>query len=162
MRPVTLKGAPVNLRLALALLVAGGLAVSARAELAAWDQTQVAALAKQLEAEAKALYDTFYKQPTPALGSGQAQDYRRLKQDVRRVRSEASELSGALAKGEGRDDTLPIYEHLMLKVRDAREAAARVFTTKDVQERASAVRQTLNEISPYYDPDAAPLQPVTR
>jgi hypothetical protein len=149
------------------LVLAAALAVFAvgapgRAELAAWDQAKVTALAKQLQESAKDLYDTFYKQPVPGAGSGQAQDYRRLKQEVRRLRSEAGELAGALGKGEGREDTLPIYEALMQKVRDARELAARVFTTQDVQQRATAVRQLLNQITPYYDPDAAPLQPVTR
>jgi hypothetical protein len=146
----------------LVLALGVGLAGPTRAELAAWDQSQVTALAKELEQASKTLYDTFYKQPTPNLGSGQGQDYRQLKQDVRRLRSEANELSLALAKGEGREDTLPIYKSLMQQVRDARELAGRVFTTQDVQQRASAVRQLLNQISPYYDADAVPLQPVTR
>ena len=139
-----------------------GLLAPAHAELTPWDQAKVTGLAQQLEDSAKSLYDTFYKQPVPGVGSGQAQDYRRLKQEVRRVRSEASELANALAKGEGREDTLPIYENLMTKVRDARELAARVFTTQDVQQRAADTRKLLNQISPYYDPDAQPLQPVTR
>jgi hypothetical protein len=150
------------LTLAIALAVLTGWAGATHAELAAWDQARVTALAKELQANAKALYDTFYKQPVPQAGSGQGQDYRRLKQEVRRVQSEARELADALGKGEGREDTLPIYENLMEVVRSARESARRVFTTEDVQNRASAVRQALNQLSPYYDPDAQPLQPATR
>jgi hypothetical protein len=160
-----LKGALVVSRLLATLVVHAlviGYAVPARAELAAWDQAKVTALAKELVTNAKALYDTFYKQPTPQVGSGQGQDYRRLKQEVRRVRTEARELADTLAKGEGREDTLPIYEHLMVVVRSARDSARRVFTTQDVQNRASEVRQVLNQLSPYYDPDAQPLQPATR
>jgi hypothetical protein len=153
-------------RILLASLVACGLVLAAPApalaELAPWDQAKVRGLAEQLEDATKSLYDTFYKQPTPGAASGQAQDYRRLKQEVRRVRLEASELASALGKGEGREDTMPIYETLMVKVRDARELAGRVFTTQDVQQRASTVRQLLNQLSPYYDPDAVPLQPATR
>jgi hypothetical protein len=147
---------------AIALVLLAGWAAPSRAELAAWDQAKVTELAKQLQEASKALYDTFYKQPVPVAASGQAQDYRNLKQEVRRVRSEARELADALAKGAGREDTLPIYEHLMMVIRDAREHSARVFTTQDVQQRASAVRQLLNQLTPYYDPDAAPLQPVRR
>jgi hypothetical protein len=143
-----------------ALLV--GLSAPVRAELAAWDQTKVTALAKQLEERSKTLYDTFYKQPPPNIGSGHSQDYRRLKQEVRRIKSEARELAAALEKGEGRDDTLPIYDQLMEIVRSARDNARRVFTTQDVQARATEVRQVLNQLSPYYDPDAVPLQPITR
>jgi hypothetical protein len=143
-----------------ALLV--GLSAPARAELAAWDQAKVTALAKQLEEKSRVLYDTFYKQPPPNIGSGQSQDYRRLKQEVRRIRSEARELAAALENGEGREDTLPIYESLMEIVRSARDNVRRIFTTQDVQSRAGEVRQLLNQLSPYYDPDAIPLQPITR
>ena len=81
---------------------------------------------------------------------------------MRRIKSEARELAGALEKGEGREDTLPIYEQLMEIVRSARDNARRVFTTQDVQARAGEVRQALNQLAPYYDPDAAPLQPLMR
>jgi hypothetical protein len=146
----------------LALAFAVSLAAPAAAELAAWDQAKVAALGKQLNQAANDLYSTFYKQGPPQLGSGQADDYRNLKQSMRRIQSEAREFDAALAKGDGRDDTKDIYENLMELVRDAREDARRVFTTKDVLDRASAMRQLLNQVSPYYDPDAQPLQPVTR
>ena len=145
-----------------ACALAVGLSATARAELLAWDQAKVTALAKQLEEKSKALYDSFYKQPPPQLGSGHSHDYRRLKQEVRRIKSEARELANALAKGEGREDTLPIYEQLMEIVRSARDNARRVFTTQDVQARAGDVRQVLNQLAPYYDPDAVPLQPFTR
>jgi hypothetical protein len=146
----------------LALVFAVSLAAPAGAELAAWDQAKVAALGKQLNQAANDLYSTFYKQGPPQLGSGQADDYRNLKQTIRRIQSEAREFDAALAKGDGHDDTKDIYENLMELVRDAREDARRVFTTKDVLDRASAMRQLLNQVSPYYDPDAQPLQPVTR
>ena len=146
----------------LVLAFAVSLAAPAGAELAAWDQAKVAALGKQLNQAANDLYSTFYKQGPPQLGSGQGDDYRRLKQTMRRIQSEARELDAALAKGDGRDDTKDIYESLMELVRDAREDVQRVFTTKDVQDRATAMRQLLNQIAPYYDPDAQPLQPVTR
>jgi hypothetical protein len=149
--------------IALALSCAGILlAGAARAELAAWDQAKVTALAKDLETTSVALYDTFYKQPTPTVGSGQSRAYQRLKQEVRRIRSEARELGGALGKGEGQEATAPIYENLMQVVRDAREDARQVFTGADVADKASAVRSVLNQLGPYYDPDFQALQPATR
>ena len=92
----------------------------------------------------------------------QSRDYYRLKQQVRHLRSEARELSGSLGKNAGFDETLPIYEDLMQVVRLARESAQGVFTTQDVIEKATAVRLVLNQLTPYYDADAAPLEPVTR
>jgi hypothetical protein len=146
----------------LAITLAVFHAAPGSAELTPWDQAKVAALGKQLNGAAKELYDTFYKQPSPQGGAGQGNDYRRLKQTMRRIQAEAREFDQALAKGEGREDTVDIYENLMQLVRDAREDAQRVFTTKDVQDRATAMRQLLNQVSPYYDPDAQPLQPVMR
>ena len=145
--------------LALALLLAS-VAVSAHAELQKWDSAKVGALAAQLQTATRELYDTFYKQPK--VGAGQARPYYRLKQDVRHLRSEAKALAGALEKGGSQAETLPIYEDLMQVVRRARDDAQHVFTTRDVQEKASAVRLLLNQLSPYYDPDAVPLQPATR
>jgi hypothetical protein len=134
----------------------------ARAEHAPWDQAKVSELATQLAEASKSLYDTFYKQPPPQAGSGQGNDYRRLKQQVRRIQTEARELAGALGKGEGREDTHDIYENLMSLVRDARQSAQRVFSTQDVQDKASKARQLINQLTPYYDPDAQPLQPASR
>ena len=145
--------------LALGLLLAG-VAISARAELQKWDAAKVGALSAQLQTATRDLYDTFYKQPK--VGAGQAQDYYRLKQDVRHLRNEAKALAGALEKDAGQAETLPIYEDLMQVVRRARQDAQHVFTTRDVQDRASAVRALVNQLSPYYDPDAVPLQPATR
>jgi len=142
------------------LALEAGLALPARAELASWDQAKVSALAKQLESASQSLYETFDKQPQA--GIGQRKAYYRLKQDVRSARNGAKQLAGALAKGAGQEETLPIYDDLMQGVRRARENAAQVFTTRDVQERASQVRGLLNQLAPYYDPDAVPLQSVTR
>jgi hypothetical protein len=142
------------------LAIAGLLfAPSARGELAAWDQTQVTALAKQLTTGTDALYDTFVKQPPPNLGSMQSHSYHRLKQMVRLLRSEARELASSLEKGEGREQTLPLYENLMQLTRSARDEAARVFVAHDVGERAATVRGVLNRLGPYYDPDFPTLAP---
>lgn len=156
---------PLRFPCALALALAAGLtlhggAVPAYAEVQTWDAAKVGALAAQLRTATRELYDTFYKQPK--VGVGQQRAYYRLKQDVRRLRSEAKQLSDALAGGAGQEETLPIYEDLMQAVRRARTDAAHVFTTQDVQARASAARQILNQIAPYYDPDKSPLEPVGR
>jgi hypothetical protein len=151
------------LRIACALALAAGLTFHGaplHAEVQAWDAARVSALAVQLRTATRELYDTFYKQPK--VGVGQHRAYDRLEQDVRRLRSEAKQLSEALAAGAGQEETLPLYEDLMQAVRRARTDAASVFTTQDVQQRASAARQILNEIAPYYDPDASPLQPAAR
>jgi hypothetical protein len=144
------------LPLAMSLLLS---APESRAELAAWDQAEVTALAKQLETATKELYETFIKKPAPSVGSTQSQSYYRLKQEVRVLRVEARELAASLEKGEGREQTLPIYDHLMQLVRIARDDAAKTFNTQDVGERAAAVRGVLNQLGPYYDPDFQALAP---
>jgi hypothetical protein len=134
-------------------------APNARAELAAWDQAKVAALGKELVQATDALYETFRKQPPPSVGSMQGDSYQRLKQFVRMLRAVSQEFTGSLEKGEGRQETLTIYDNLMQLARSARDEAARVFVAHDVSERAAAVRQVLNRLGPYYDPDFPPLVP---
>ena len=134
-------------------------APNARADLAAWDQAKVAALGKELVQATNALYETFRKQPPPSVGSMQGHSYQRLKQFVRMLHVVSHEFAGSLEKGEGREETLTIYDNLMQLTRSARDEAARVFVAHDVSERAAAVRQVLNRLGPYYDPDFPPLAP---
>lgn len=141
-------------RLALAAALAALGTAHAGAELAAWDQARATALARELVAATNALYDAFYKQPQPAGTPRSARDYHRLKQDLRRIQNEARGLAADLERGEGPEETLPAFEDLMVTVRWARERAQSLFTTRDVQERASAVRAILNQLAPFYDPDA--------
>jgi hypothetical protein len=141
---------PVVLVLALTVWLPSG----SFAELAQWDQERVTALGAELSEACNALYDTFVKEPESTLGSGQRKDYYRLRQVIRRLKTEAKHLSAALGEGEGYDQTLPIYEHLMTMVRDAREISQRIFTSNYVQDKAAGAGDVLRRIAPYYDPKA--------
>jgi hypothetical protein len=143
--------------LAIALLLFA--APKGRAELATWDPARVTGLSKELTTASEALYATFLQQPPPSVGSMQTQAYYRLKQWVRLLRIEARHLATSLEKGEGREQTLPLYENLMQLVRSARDDAGRVFVGHEVGERAAAVRGVLNQLGPYYDPDFPALAP---
>jgi hypothetical protein len=134
-------------------------AAAARAELAPWDQAKVTALAQQLVPATQDLYDTFYKQPPPAVGQ---KEFYRLKQVTRVMKTEARELANGLEKGEGHDPTEPSYQSLMEMVDKARELGARIFATEDLKRKATGVRELLNQLGPYYDPEFETLQPVTR
>jgi len=151
-------------RLLVAVTLCGVFATGtpAGADLAKWDQAKVTALAKQLADATQALNDTFYQQPPPGVASMQSRAYQQLRQKIRVIRMEAGALSSSLAKGEGYEETLPSYESLMEMVRAARRDAQQVFSTTDVQQKATAARLVLNQLSPYYDPDAVPLAPATR
>jgi hypothetical protein len=123
------------------------------AELAKWDQERVAALGEELAKACSELYDTFLKEPQSTIGSGQESSYYRLRQLIRRVRTEARHLSSSLAKGEGYEETLPIYENLSIIVRDAAENSRRIFSSGFVLEKATAAGDALRRIAPYYDPE---------
>jgi hypothetical protein len=142
-------------RLASALVLALALAAPSAADLAPWDGERAAGLARQLVAATGELYDAFFKQPRPPATPRSTRDYDRLKRDIRRIRNQARGLAADLERGEGREQTLPAFESLMTTVRWARERARSVFTTQDVAERAAAVRRLLDQLAPYYDPDAS-------
>jgi hypothetical protein len=143
--------------LAMTLLILS--APNARAELAAWDQAQVTALAKEMVQATHALQETFRKQQAPSVGSMQSQAYYRLKQWVRMLEVEARELARSLDHGEGREQTLAIYQNLIQLARSARDDARKDFIAHDVGDRAAAVRRVLNQLGPYFDPDFPTLAP---
>ena len=66
-----------------------------------------------------ALYETFRKQQPPSVGSMQSASYHRLKQLVRMLRVEASLFAKSLEDGEGREQTVWIYETLMSRARSS-------------------------------------------
>jgi hypothetical protein len=148
-------------RLGQLALVLGLLAASqpARSELAAWEPARVRALAEELVRATDALHKTFRKHTPPPVASLQSHAYYRIRHWVRVLHVESHELARSLERGEGRVETLPIYENLLQLARSARDDAARVLVAHDVSERAAAVRRVLNELGPYYDPDFPPLAP---
>ena len=79
-------------------------AAQVRGEALAWDQAKVTDLAKQLASTSSDLYTSFYKQPVPTVASAQAKAYHRLKDQVRRIRSEAERMDAL------RDLTPGVYD----------------------------------------------------
>ncbi len=146
-------------RILCTVALAVSLAPSARGEFAAWDQARVTALAKNLATTIDALYETFTQQPKPAPGSMQSSSYQGLDHRVRVLRVEARVLVKSLEDGDGREQTVWIYDNLMSHGRSARSEARAAFLAEDVSERAAAVRAALNQLGPYYDPDFQTLSP---
>ena len=142
------------------VLLVSLLAPSARGELAAWDQAKVTRLAKDLATATDALYETFMQQPSPANAeSTQSVSYHLLEHRVWMLRTEARLLVTSLEEGDAREQTELTYEMLMSHARSARYEAQSGFVSKDVGERAGAVRRALNQLGPYYDPDFQTLAP---
>jgi hypothetical protein len=139
-----------------------GFAPGARAELAAWDQARVAELARQLEAATAALSESMRRQQPPTTGSSQRQPFFLLQHEVRHLRREAHSMSLALQRGAGQEETLPSYESLMRTVRSATDIARRVLAVAELQTRADAAREILNQLAPFYDPNFQPLTPPAR
>jgi hypothetical protein len=135
---------------------------SARAELTPWDQAKVTELGKQLETATNELFQAFRRQPAPTKGTSQRAPYFQLQQEIRHLRREARSMSRALQRGADLEETQPSWQSMMQTVRTAQDRARRVFSGADVQERANAAREILNQLAPYFDPNATPLQPVGR
>ena len=148
-------------RAALALSLVA-LAAPADAEVQPWDQAKVTELGKQLETTTDELWNTFRRQPSPTLGTGQSNSYFRLQQQLRQLRNEARALSRSLQRGAGHGETLPSFESMMQTIRIAQDNARRVFSTAEVRDRATAAREVLNQMTPFYQADPTVLEPVNR
>jgi hypothetical protein len=153
------------LRCALFAVFAGStlaLAPPVGAAVQPWDQAKVTELGKQLETATDELWQTFRKEPRPTVGQGQSNSFFRLQQQLRQLRSEARSLSRSLQGGAGHDETVPSFESMMQTIRIVEDNARRVFTGTAVRERAQAVRDVLNQMTPFYQADPTVLEPVQR
>ncbi len=129
----------------------------AASEPVAWDQASVSEHARNLATKADAIHRDIRSRQ---LGDQNRRDFYRLRETVRRIRSETARLASLLEDGGGHDETLPVFEQLGSQVRNAREIAKRMFMTTGLQDRFAAARAVLDDLAPYYD--AAPLPPPIR
>lgn len=147
--------------IALAVLLLA-LAPGARAELAAWDQAKVTELATQLETSINGLFDSLRRQPPPTAGNPTRAPYFRLMQEVRQLRNESRFMARALRDGSTQEELVPSWNSMMVTVRRAQDNARRIFAGTDVQQHADAARAALNQLAPYFDPNAEPIEPPRR
>jgi hypothetical protein len=118
-----------------------------------WDQAAVSAIAKEFSESMDAVDDIIRKEPAVA---AQATNFHRLKQYARRIKQEARHLETMLAKGEGHDETVGVYENLVAEIERARVTASKVYVTASVSERVAAARSVLMRLAPYYDAERPP------
>jgi hypothetical protein len=117
----------------------------------AWDQQRVSEIAAQLAESAGLLYREFVKKQTGSqVGSGQANAYMRLKDDLRVARNEAKHLARGLAGGKSRAETEPAYRRLMTLVRDARESGRKMFLEQPILDEVGRANALLDQLAPYY------------
>ncbi len=130
-----------------------------------WDQVTISALGEDFAKQASAAYKAIYTQgaTTGNLGSGQARDYHRLRDKARVIQREARHLRSALRDGKGYDETVSVFERLMVEVRDIRVLGSRIMIQEMTREKIATVGETLRKIGDYYDPtafDKGPAPPL--
>jgi hypothetical protein len=117
----------------------------------AWDQPKVAALAQQLADSAASIYSSVNKEkPGSTVGSGQANAYLRLKDNLRVARNQSKALAKRLADGGTREETASTYRRLMTLVRDAREEGRKMFLQKPTLDEVGRANEILDQLAPYY------------
>mgnify|MGYP001817929837 CR=1 FL=1 len=126
-------------------------ATLASAELTAWDQEQVTAIAADLVDTTSDLRDTLRRQPPPTLGQPGKRAFHQLRDDLASIQATARRLHNALAEGATRDETLPTYQRLMVTVRSARDELRRTNLGEPVTGRVEAAAEALRRLQPYYE-----------
>ena len=139
-----------SLCLALGLALSLGVAGAATADLAKWDQARVTTIAKQLKDQTEKAYTAVYREAP--LGMGRSVPSSDMKHSLRRIHEEAVALDGHLKKGEGHDQTVGIWKHMMELVRDLDVDARESFLPNDVTAALAKVEDLLGQLQPYYDP----------
>ena len=134
----------------LAFALGGGVAA---AELAAWDQARVTAIAKQLQKASEDLYTSVVEEPGMAPMDEAWYD---TQQSVRLIQTECRHLAAELAAGKGQKQTLPSWRAIGEWVDDVKDDGPRSgFITEDVIARAKTVEGLLEQLRPFYDAKAS-------
>jgi uncharacterized membrane protein YccC len=128
-------------------------ATLASAELTAWDQEQVTAIAAELAEKTKDLRNTLRRQPPPTLGQPGKRAFHQLRDDLASIQATARRLHNALAEGATRDETFPTYQRLMSSVRSASDELRRTNLGEPVTGRVEAAAEALGRLRPYYEED---------
>jgi hypothetical protein len=118
-----------------------------------WDQEAAARLAAELAESVKGIRKAVRQAGAPSMGSMQARKFHQFTDKLRVIESESKHLAGALADGEGREQTRPAYDRLQLLVRDARELARSLFIQQSIQDRIDVARAKLDALAAYYPAD---------
>ena len=136
------------------LPLAAGLVFSATlasAELTAWDQEKVTAVAAELMAATGDLQTTLRRQPPPTLGQPGRRAFHQLRDDVATIDSTARRLHGALTEGAGREETFPTYRRMISSVRSASDEIGRISLGEPATGKLQAAGAVLRRLRPFYE-----------
>lgn len=125
-------------------------ASAALAQPAAWDQTQVTAIAKDLAAAGEGWEQAVRRQPGMTVGSGSAEEEFGLLQKARVLREQSGALSAEVAAGKGFDKTHDMYRSLKEIVDDTEVQAQRAELDEPTMDAWAKVADAMRRIAPYY------------
>lgn len=126
-----------------------------------WDQARVATLARELANATVGIRQALRNEPAAHIVSGESRARMRLADLLRRLVRESAYLAEQLEAGKGHDETVPVFENLLLIVRDARVQARRIFLQGQTLQRIGVARAALEQLDPFYD-QRMPLPPPGR
>jgi ferric-dicitrate binding protein FerR (iron transport regulator) len=147
-------------RVFLSMLVAGAVAFVAGAEptqpaepektAQAWDQAQVAELGAGLATAVDAIQRSYRGELASGMPSGDRRSRYDTTQNLRRLSSEARQLSRQLAGGAGHDETIGIFLQLQELAHETADSAKRTMITEPTLDRIADARAILTQLAPYY------------
>ena len=128
-------------------------APDARAELAAWNQEKVTAIADDVSQAAQALRGALRRKPPRSLGQPGVRAFWRLRDEMQVIVSSSRRLHDALSQGAGMEETYPIYRRLLRTARRAYRATRQIGLGKPVPEKIGATADAIRRIRPFYEED---------
>ncbi len=126
-------------------------ATLANAELKAWDQEHVTALASELHQETEDLRNVIRRLSPPTLGQPGQNAFHRLRDEIGAIEGTARRLHKALAKGDTREETFSTYQRLISTVRRATDEVPRLGGGRDESPKLEALAEVLRQLRLYYE-----------
>jgi hypothetical protein len=139
-----------------AALALAGVSTRAGAELPAWDQKRVTAIATELsDAVGKAALEV-EKGKGSRVDIGKERAFYEFAEDMRLAKNTARHLAKELQDGKGREETYPTYRRLKTLRNDAAESARRAVTPDSTVDAITAAGELMNRLRPYYEEEPKP------
>ena len=117
-----------------------------------WDQERVASLAADLASAVQDVKTAFRRKRSGTRKDMRTTGFHQLQRDLRAIRRETRELANELKRGQGRDETFPIYRRIQASRGRAANALRRLMVGGSALESIESARDILKQIEPFYGP----------
>jgi hypothetical protein len=133
---------------------------SAVADLQAWDQEKVSALAAELAEAIKAVRGAALNEPSLRGGGTSGRASQQYLDNLKQLERSTAKLATRLGEGDDREQSLNVARRVGTLLRDTQESGRRLMLTQSSFDEIDRAVAVIHQLSPFYT-DRDPLLPAS-